>query len=480
MDGRGTSGRGQGWGISRRGVLGGAGALGALGLLGLTGCGAGSAPGGDKPSGAGAAPPQTIRFAWWQQDYKPFWDQIFPKFTEATNIKVELEFYMSGAAWAEKMTALFASDSQPDAAHSSSMTDTRYYDAGNILDLSPTVAREKLNIDKDYVLMGTERWCGKIYALPYFAEPFGIYYNKTLLKQLGQPDPWVSVKGDWTWDQMMNLAKLATQDTDRDGKVDQWGMYWPYNPPGYFGPWAWTFGANFIDWDNMKYQWSSAGSVQAVQKLQNAILRDHYFMHVDEWNAVRMAQGGVKEAFQGGKTLFWFRSVTDIPRNRLQIGSDFEWDVLPVPKADASHPGVGFQAGHPNWVAAKTKVKDAATRFVFWLSQDESQGHMADTKYLMPALKSMHPRFVKLNPGESPEHIQQFPDVFKKPYGWHFRHHATPDADALFLPIMNAILKGERPLVPGLQEMDTMMQQKLEVGPCSPYKGTKIPRPGSP
>jgi hypothetical protein len=34
--------------------------------------------------------------------------------------------------------------------------------------------------------------------------------------------------------------------------------------------------------------------------------------------------------------------------------------------------------------------------------------------------------------------------------------------------------------VPGLQEMDTMMQQKLEVGPCSPYKGTRIPRPGSP
>jgi hypothetical protein len=271
---------------------------------------------------------------------------------------------------------------------------------------------------------------------------------------------------------MMTLAKVATQE-------EQKGMFWPYTTQGYFGPWAWTYGANFVDWDNMKYQWSSPGNVDAVQRLQNAVFRDKTFMHADEWNAVRTAQGGVKEAFQSGKVLFWFRSVTDIPRNRLQIGSDFEWDVLPVPKADNNRPGVGFQAGHPNWVARETKKADPATRFAVWLSQGESQDHMGDTKFLMPALKSSHARFVKLNPGESPAHIQQFPDVFKKPHGWHFRHHATPDADALYVPLINAVMRGERPVVSSMQELDTTMQQKLVMGACAPYKGTKIPRPGS-
>jgi hypothetical protein len=30
-----------------------------------------------------------------------------------------------------------------------------------------------------------------------------------------------------------------------------------------------------------------------------------------------------------------------------------------------------------------------------------------------------------------------------------------------------------------MQELDTTMQQRLVIGACSPYKGTKIPRPGS-
>ncbi|HEX2037405.1 MAG TPA: hypothetical protein VHS99_24765 [Chloroflexota bacterium] len=125
---------------TRRRVLGALG-LGSLGAVVQAGCG-GFAPPGAPPSGQAA--PQTIRFAYWVQDYKPFWDQIFPTFTEKTNIKVELEFYASGAAWGEKMIALFASDSAPDAAHSVSHVDTRLYDQGNILDLEPAVKVEKL------------------------------------------------------------------------------------------------------------------------------------------------------------------------------------------------------------------------------------------------------------------------------------------------------------------------------------------------
>jgi ABC-type glycerol-3-phosphate transport system substrate-binding protein len=256
-------------------------------------------------------------------------------------------------------------------------------------------------------------------------------------------------------------------------------MFWPYTPEGYFGPWAWTFGANMVDWDSMRFQFASPGSVQAYERLLTAIFREKTFMHNDTWTAVQTALGGVKNPFQGGKALFWFRSVTDIPRYRLQIGSDFEWDVLPVPKADNNRPGVGFQAGHPNWVAKETKKADAATKFVVWLSQGESQDHMGDTKFLMPALKSSHARFVRLNPGEAPAHIQQFPDVFKRSHGWHFRHHNTPETQALYATAVHAIFKGERPLVAGLQELDTTLQQKLVFGSCSPYKGTKIPRPGS-
>ena len=140
--------------LSRRGVLGGA----ALAVPVLAAC---SAPGESQSTAPGpSAAPQTIRFANWQADYKPFQDQIFPSFSEKTRVTVDYELHPSGGPWAEKMTALFVSGDPPDVAHSNSHTDTRFYDGGDIMDLGPVVAREKLNLDRDYVLMGTERWCG--------------------------------------------------------------------------------------------------------------------------------------------------------------------------------------------------------------------------------------------------------------------------------------------------------------------------------
>jgi ABC-type glycerol-3-phosphate transport system substrate-binding protein len=210
-------------------------------------------------------------------------------------------------------------------------------------------------------------------------------------------------------------------------------------------------------------------------------MRDHTVMHQDEVSdALAAWGGGVKNAWQSGHTLFWYRSVTDIPRKGLNVGTNFEWDVLPVPKLDSSHPGVATTAGHPNWVAARSKVRDAATKFVVWLSQSESQDHMGDTKFLMPALKSSWTRFLKSAPGESPEHIQVFADVFKKPHGWHFRSYTTLDAEALFAPVVHAIFRGEKQLAAGLQELDTQMNAKLEFGACAPYKGQQMPVPGSP
>ena len=38
---------------------------------------------------------------------------------------------------------------------------TRWYDAGAHLDLAPLLARDRINLQRDYALMGIEVWCGK-------------------------------------------------------------------------------------------------------------------------------------------------------------------------------------------------------------------------------------------------------------------------------------------------------------------------------
>jgi multiple sugar transport system substrate-binding protein len=53
----------------------------------------------------------------------------------------------------------------------------------------------------------------------------GIYYNKTLFKRDGLPDPHdLQAKGEWTWAKFLEIAKLATKDTNGDGQNDQFGF----------------------------------------------------------------------------------------------------------------------------------------------------------------------------------------------------------------------------------------------------------------
>ncbi|OBZ13095.1 MULTISPECIES: ABC transporter substrate-binding protein [Bacillales] len=66
---------------------------------------------------------------------------------------------------------------------------------------------------------------GKDYA---FDDPgtggTGLHYNRDLFKKLGLPDlQELYTSGQWNWDKFMEIAKLATKDTDNDGKIDVYG-----------------------------------------------------------------------------------------------------------------------------------------------------------------------------------------------------------------------------------------------------------------
>jgi len=53
-----------------------------------------------------------------------------------------------------------------------------------------------------------------------------IFWNKTLFEREGLPDPYELMEnGEWTWDALREICRLATKDTDGDGYPDQFGAY---------------------------------------------------------------------------------------------------------------------------------------------------------------------------------------------------------------------------------------------------------------
>jgi len=59
------------------------------------------------------------------------------------------------------------------------------------------------------------------YALPYETVPTLMFVNKTLLQNEGIKVP----DSDWTWDDMYEICRMVTKDTDGDGHLDQFGAY---------------------------------------------------------------------------------------------------------------------------------------------------------------------------------------------------------------------------------------------------------------
>lgn len=67
----------------------------------------------------------------------------------------------------------------------------------------------------------TGQYNGNQYALPYETVPTLMFVNKTLLQKEGIEVP----DSDWTWDDLYNICKKITKDTDGDGHLDQFGTY---------------------------------------------------------------------------------------------------------------------------------------------------------------------------------------------------------------------------------------------------------------
>jgi len=88
-----------------------------------------------------------------------------------------------------------------------------------------TTPQNDINSKNELIVKG-EKILGVDYSfIPISAGGGGLVYNRDLFKKLGLPDLHeVVAQGDWTWDKMLEIAKKATQDTNKDGKNDSWGL----------------------------------------------------------------------------------------------------------------------------------------------------------------------------------------------------------------------------------------------------------------
>jgi ABC-type glycerol-3-phosphate transport system substrate-binding protein len=466
--------------LRRRSVLNAAGLGAGVAAGALAAC---SAPGAVSQPAPGG-PPVTLSF---MSGRGIAMDQFAPAWTEygqQHNVTFEVERTANVTENAVKLTALFAADQGPDLFDANTSFLPRMYDGGAVLALDRYLSADRIALDRDWAVLGIERWRQKAYAVPYWVEPFAIYYNKSLFRQKGVEDPWSRARsqGDWTMEEMVDAARKIN-----DPANDVYGLDWEQLDMHGIGPLIWTQGVSHLQYDpRVEFRLQLPEVVSAVSWASDWMVRQglNVTAPAPEAGAARtriqggkpgINQTGGTNRFATGKIGMHWRSVNDWQRMWPTIGTAFEWDMLPVPRI-GSRPGCSWSAGHPLCAYARTKHPDPSWAFMRWMMGDEFQGFLARNQYLVPAKKSHQAAFFR-PPAQYPyQHPAVFADVYRRPYGISFTHYRASDNATLWGQEMPKVIRGEVALSSGLGELERRLNQEIEYGGGeNPFKGVRWP-----
>lgn len=214
---------------------------------------------------------------------------------------------------------------------------------------------DEFNASKYYsTTLSTGVYKGTQYGLPYETVPTLMFVNKTLLQKEGIELP----DNDWTWDDLYEICKKVTKDTDGDRILDQFGTY-NYN-------WleaVYTNGAKLFDVDGTHANFTDPKVIDAIK----------FAKKINDINSGRKV---TQADFDSGKVAFMpllfsdYRTYKTYPY-KIKKYSNFKWDCITLP--------AGVNGGNISEVntllmgiSNRTKHEELAWEFLKKLTYDEN------------------------------------------------------------------------------------------------------------
>lgn len=228
--------------------------------------------------------------------------------------------------------------------------------AGGILeDLEPWMAQDKALDTRAWIAgaLNAVHYRGIMFAMPGYIVNYTYAYNQDILAQRGvvppAADKWV------TWDEIRDIGKRSTVDTDGDGMPDIWGYYHDTTYTGII-PLIYQSGWHMFDKNNLL-------DIDAPQA----------------YMGVNWLLGLIKERILGGNgTAFCNGKVAT-----LRLGSALMNNIM------SAQTPIGVTSGIQNItkgevayvtsyaITASSKRKDAAWRYLKYITSRESQDFVA-------------------------------------------------------------------------------------------------------
>lgn len=212
-----------------------------LGLCAACSSGGGSKDKGDKPKELTVWLQQTF-----SEEFNEGYAALYKEFGEQNGIKMNVEILDAADLRDTKLPAAIESGDIPNITMMEPMSLYPYVKAGKLVETTDVVAELKTNGTEFYEsLLAAAKVDGKLYAVPYNAQSWMLWYRKDKLEAAGYDH------APATWEEMLEMAKAITDPADN-----------------FYGA-GFAAGATASDFNNMSQSmlWSYGGSVMKNNKL---------------------------------------------------------------------------------------------------------------------------------------------------------------------------------------------------------------------
>ena len=240
--------------------------------------------------------------------------------------------------------------------------------AGDLLvDMKPFVEKDQRIQSAKTVdnLLKSFETGGKQYAMPYSDIPMWIVVNKELLNKYGIDMP----SNDWTYDDLLEAAKKATNSANNDWGGHGLNQLADYRAMANGSAGGWRL-MNAEGTQSVAHTPAVMADLQWVQELTTK----WHIQPTSEEMASLGIPGNPAEAFLNGNILFFVGADWELEGLKQ---ATFEWDVLPMPKGTVKQATV-HQSGSIAIPSASEHIEEAFM-FISFLFDVEAQKKFIET-----------------------------------------------------------------------------------------------------
>ncbi|MEZ5763038.1 MAG: sugar ABC transporter substrate-binding protein [Xanthobacteraceae bacterium] len=439
---------------ARRQVLKAAAAAFAVTALASPGAFAQGAPAADKPV--------ELRIMA-NESYANLWRTfLVPEFNKTfKNIKVTID----GVPYAEQLAKMMLDATSPTPSYDVLLVDDPWIPQmsaiGALMDLKGKEIAAWTAPDYDWAdfhpaPLAAGEWKGVQYGIPIRSNMLLMFYNRTLYKKAGLPEPTPKL----TWDEFFAQAPKLVQDTKGSGKPDAWAVD-TYFVRNQLTPTIWqailnSNGGRLLD-DKGKAAFNSEAGIKSLDMHRRLLdfappgALSHGF--TESLQAFR--QGVVAVMFQWGSG--FKASAVDEKSTTLKF-EEVGIQVMPVGSAMAgTHRGIWNIS-----IGAKSQNKQAAWAFLQWLSSKQGETFNLESTGGFPARKSTlaaKPDSAWLVPVLAA--LRQAYDVAEKGQMWRIRHPKSDAAQQILADEVARALAGQVSSAEALKTAATKIDRTL-------------------